>query len=289
MTIRTPSERYRRLGCVLGAFAALGIGAPSAAGAQNVMLRIRPRVGDTMFTRFEQIVEMTGTRNVHSVDTTMTSRMRMVILSHSLVQASDGRGTSVLAITDSVAIEGSGTGAGSPTETLRRAMQGRQARLRITSDGSATLLAASDNVTPEVEAVYSGMPATLPVRPVAVRGRWERSTFIPISQQSDSAHAATLHTRYRLDSLSRDGALAFISVHGTISRENGASVLPQGLRVTTAGTVTGMMSMDRKRGWWVASELTINIQSTVTPASDPGAAMHVHTRIRQAMRTTISP
>lgn len=253
------------------------------------MLRIQPHVGDTMFTRFEQIVEMTGTRSVQGLDTTMTSRMRIVILSHSLVQADDGRAANVLAVTDSVAMEGSGTGAGAPTETLRRAMQGRQTRLRITPDGSATLVAASDEVTPEVEAIYSGMPATLPAGAVAVHGRWEHSTFIPISQQTDSTHAAMLHTMYRLDSLSVDGVLAFISIHGTISRDSAASVLAQGLRVTTAGTVTGMMSMDRKRGWWVQSELTIAIRSTVTPASDPGAAMHVQTRITQSMRTTISP
>jgi len=67
-----------------------------------VLLRIQPRAGDTMYTRFEQTVEMIGTRNVHSVDTTMTSRMDIMILSHSLVQGSDGHGTTVLAITDSV-------------------------------------------------------------------------------------------------------------------------------------------------------------------------------------------
>ena len=83
------------------------------------MLRIQPRVGDTMYTRFEQSVEMVGTRNVHSVDTTMTSRMDIMILSHSLVQASDGHGTTVLAITDSVAMEGHGTGASAPNETIR--------------------------------------------------------------------------------------------------------------------------------------------------------------------------
>ena len=119
-----------------------------ARAQQPVMLRIQPRVGDTMYTRFEQSVEMVGTRNVHSVDTTMTSRMDMMILSHSIVQASDKHGTTVLAITDSVAMEGHGTGAAAPTETIRHAMQGRQAQLHIARDGSAELLGASDDVTP---------------------------------------------------------------------------------------------------------------------------------------------
>ena len=280
---------FRRLGRVLSFAAALAAGAPLTARAQMVMLRIQPHPGDTMYTTFVQDVEMIGTRNVHSVDTTMTSRMNIVILSHSLVQASDARGTTVLAITDSVAMVGHGTGAGAPTEALRRAMQGRQARLQIAPDGSATLLAASDDVTPEVEAVYSGMPALLPEKSVALHGTWARNTYIPISQQTDSTHAAMLHTVYRLDSLSADGALAYISIHGTISRDSAASMASEGLRVTSAGTVTGRMCMNRKRGWWVESELTISIHSVVTPMADPGAAMRVQTRITQSMRTTISP
>src|SRR5665647_1334115 len=124
----------RRLARAFIVAAALVAGAmPSS--AQIVMLRIQPRVGDTMYTRFEQSVEMVGTRNIHSVDTTMTSRMDMMILSHATVEAKDKHGTTVLAITDSVAISGHGTGAAAPTETIRHAMQGRQAKLHIAHDG----------------------------------------------------------------------------------------------------------------------------------------------------------
>lgn len=288
--IPTRSEpARRRLGRALLLAAAIAPLAAAPARAQNVLLRIQPHPGDTMYTTFVQDVEMVGTRNVHSVDTTMTSRMNIVILSHSVVQANDAHGTTVLAITDSVAMQGHGTGAGAPTETLRRAMQGRQARLQISPDGSATLLAASDDVSPEVEAVYSGMPATLPEKSVAMHGTWQRNSYIPISRQSDSTHAATLHTVYRLDSLSADGAIAYISIRGTISRDSSSSMASEGLRVTSAGTVTGRMSMNRKRGWWVESELSIAIKSVVTPMADPGAAMRVQTRITQSMRTTISP
>ena len=288
--IPTRSEpARRRLGRALLLAAAIAPLAAAPACAQNVLLRIQPHPGDTMYTTFVQDVEMVGTRNVHSVDTTMTSRMNIVILSHSVVQANDAHGTTVLAITDSVAMQGHGTGAGAPTETLRRAMQGRQARLQISPDGSATLLAASDDVSPEVEAVYSGMPATLPEKSVAMHGTWQRNSYIPISRQSDSTHAATLHTVYRLDSLSADGAIAYISIRGTISRDSASSMASEGLRVTSAGTVNGRMSMNRKRGWWVESELSIAIKSVVTPMADPGAAMRVQTRITQSMRTTISP
>jgi hypothetical protein len=269
--------------------AALLASASLQASAQTVMLRIQPRVGDTMFTRFEQSVEMVGTRNVNSVDTTMTSRMDIMILSHSLVQASDGRGTTVLAITDSVAMQGHGTGATAPTEAVRHAMQGREARLHIAHDGSAELLAASDDVSPQVEALYSGMPATLPERLVSVKSSWERTAFIPVSQESDSAHSAKVRTTYRLDSLSANGNLAYISIHGTISRDSAAALVSESLRVGSTGTVTGHMTMDRKHGWWVESEIAITIKSVVTRIIEPVSTMNVQTHIVQSMQTRIAP
>jgi hypothetical protein len=262
---------------------------PRARAQQPNMLRIQPQVGDTMYTRFEQSVEMIGTRNVHQVDTTMTSRMDIMILSHSLVQSSDKHGTTVLAVTDSVAMEGHGTGAAAPTETIRRAMQGRQAQLHIARDGSAELLGASDNVTPEVEALYSGMPATLPERLVSIHSSWERTAFIPVSQEADSAHSARVRTTYRLDSLSSNGALAYISIRGTISRDSAAALVSESLRVGSSGTVTGHMTMDRKRGWWVESEISIEIKSVVTRIVEPVSTMQVQTHIVQSMQTRISP
>ena len=269
--------------------AALLAGAVGHARAQTVMLRIEPRVGDTMYTRFEQSVEMVGTRNVHAVDTTMTSRMDIMILSHSLVQASDGHGTTVLAITDSVAMQGHGTGASAPNENVRHAMQGRQAKLHIARDGSAELLGASDDVTPEVEALYSGMPATLPERLVSVHSSWERTAFIPVSQESDSAHSAKVRTTYRLDSLSSNGSFAYISIRGTISRDSAAAVVSESLRVGSTGTVTGRMTMDRKHGWWVQSDIAITIKSIVTRIVEPVSTMQVQTHIVQSMQTRIAP
>jgi hypothetical protein len=290
MMIPTRSEPApRRLARALVVAAALVAGASMPSRAQMVLLRIQPRVGDTMYTRFEQSVEMVGTRNIHSIDTTMTSRMDMMILSHSTVQASDKHGTTVLAVTDSVTIQGHGTGAAAPTETIRHAMQGRQAKLHIARDGSAELLGASDDVTPEVEALYSGMPATLPEKLVAVNASWERTAFIPVSQESDSAHSARVRTTYRLDSLSSNSQLAYISIRGTISRDSAAALVSESLRVGSTGTVTGHMTMDRKHGWWVESQIEITIKSIVTRIIEPVSSMQVQTHIVQSMQTRISP
>jgi len=195
----------------------------------------------------------------------------------------------VLAITDSVAISGHGTGAAAPTETIRHAMQGRQAKLHIAHDGSAELLGASDDVTPEVEALYSGMPATLPEKLVAVRSSWERTAFIPVSQESDTAHSARVRTVYRLDSLSSNSQFAYISIHGTIERDSAAALVSESLRVGSTGTVTGHMTMDRKHGWWVESEISIAIKSIVTRIVEPVSTMQVQTLIVQSMRTRIAP
>jgi len=288
--IPTRSEpALRRIARAFVVALALVAGASMPARAQMVLLRIQPRVGDTMYTRFEQSVDMVGTRNIHAIDTTMTSRMDMMILSHSTVQASDKHGTTVLAITDSVAIEGHGTGASAPTETIRHAMQGRQAKLHIARDGSAELLGGSDDVTPEVEALYSGMPATLPEKLVSVKSSWERTAFIPVSQESDSAHSARVRTTYRLDSLSSNGDFAYISIRGTISRDSAAALVSESLRVGSTGTVTGHMTMDRKHGWWVQSVITISIKSIVTRIIEPVSSMQVQTQIVQTMQTRISP
>jgi hypothetical protein len=215
--------------------------------------------------------------------------MDITILSHSLVQSSDGHGTTVLAITDSVAMEGHGTGAAAPTEAIRRAMQGRSAQLHIARDGSAELLNASDNVTPEVEALYSGMPATLPEKLVSIHSTWERRAFIPVSRESDSAHSALVRTTYRLDSLSANGQLAYISIRGTISRDSAAALVSESLRVGSSGTVTGHMTMDRKHGWWVESQISIEIKSMVTRIIEPVSTMQVQTHILQSMQTRIAP
>src|SRR5919202_3736932 len=117
MTIRTASSGALLLPRLLVSllWLAAAVARPLAAQSGNaVSLRIRPRVGDTMYTRFEQEVEMTGTTRVGGADTTMTMTSNMLMLSHVLVQASDDRATTVLTITDSVAMATSG-GAGTLT------------------------------------------------------------------------------------------------------------------------------------------------------------------------------
>lgn len=284
---RRAQPRARRLGIlVAGASLVFAARASAQSPARSVLLRIRPQVGDTLYTRFEQDVEMIGTTRVHGVDTTMTLHTSMLLLSHVLVQAVDETGTTVTTVTDSLALHADG-GAPAP-ESSRRAMEGLRVQLHIAPDGAASVVDFPAALSPDIRAVISGMPATLPAKPVSVGQTWRRVTAIPIEGRSDPNHAATLRAQYRLDSLSADGGVAYVSMRGTLVRDSSASAPTDRLRVTTQGIIAGIICVDRRRGWWNDAQATITLKSTLVPMAG-GSPMYVETRIVQRMRTGAEP
>lgn len=302
----------RREGAVHGmaaVAAALSLAILPLQGQQSrtVMLRINPRAGDTLYTRFEQTVEMSGRSLTADSDTAMTMKSSMLLLSHILVNASDARGATVTAVTDSVSLATWRMGRPMPSESARRSMQGKTIQLRIAPDGSATVLQAPDELASDVRAAVSAMPSTLPDHPIAVGDSWKEATDIPMSASTGGSkvgggrqeRAATLSATYRLDSLSADGNMAYISVRGTVKRDSTAAPLPRGLRVSSTGSITGAMRVDRRRGWWADSHAIITLESTLTPTRTSAerqgggaetsrhltSPMHVRTRIEQRMHT----
>src|SRR6185437_4939208 len=259
---------------------------PGVASAQtsNIVLRIKPKVGDTLYTRFEQDVSMKGTVHVHGSDTTMTMHTSLLLLSRVLVQGSDETGTTITTITDSVSLVSDGRP--SEPEDVRRAMEGQRVQLHIAPDGSAAVLALPPQLSADIRAVVSGMPATLPDKPVSVSQSWQRVTMLPLVGASGKGVAAILRATYRLDSLSRDGTLAFVSMHGTITRDPGSRPLANGLRVSSTGKVTGTLCVDRKRGWWIDARATIALVSTLVPVVGATATpVRMQTDITQHMHT----
>jgi len=255
-----------------------------------VVLRIEPKVGDTLYTRFEQQVEMTGSTRLGNVDTTLEMHTSMLMLSRVLVQAEDNDGATVLTITDSVAVESTGGQGTVPPEPTRLAMQGTRLHMRITPQGSATILDPPDELTPDVQAVISQMPATLPKDPVPVGGSWSQVMSIPLASQATEAGAATLQTNYHLDSLSRDGRIAYISMRGTLTRDSTAAALPHGVRFASTGSMRGSLRVDRTSGWWTESTAIISVKSTLSPP--PGAKanpVHFLVKIIQRMHSTDRP
>src|SRR5204863_8706541 len=72
-----------------------------AAGAQSVLLQIRPRVGDTLHLRLDQQTELTGLRRPGSSSSTSVNTT-MRVYSRATVEKSVPTATSVRAVTDSV-------------------------------------------------------------------------------------------------------------------------------------------------------------------------------------------
>lgn len=278
---RTGGVRCRRL---LALLALVGVVYPMAVDAQSVLLRINPRAGDTLHTRFEQEMEVTGRTRVGTNDTTLTMRSSMLLLSRVIVQSSDSAGVVVLAVTDSLALLASGK-PGLIPESQRRALQGGRVLLRIAPEGTASVLDAPATLAPDLQAVVAQIPAMLPKVAVRVGSTWTQAMTIPVAGQPGGG-AAVLEATFRLDSLTRGGQVAHISLRGTISRDSAASDLPNGARLVSTGAVTGSMQVDRRRGWWTESRATITIRSVMhPPAGSSNQPVRFETRITHRMRT----
>jgi hypothetical protein len=223
----------------------------------------------------------------------MTVRTSMLLLSRILVQGRDDVGTHVIAVTDSVAITATGSRAAVPPESYRRQLQGQRVRMVITPQGSASLVDNQSALNADLQSVISQIPATLPERAMAVGESWKQSMTIPLMggrssgrNSGNAAGGATLHATYRLDSISRGGAIAFISMRGTLSHDTAKVDPVRRVRLTSSGNIEGLMLVDRTRGWWTDTRATITVTSIYSPLYGSGPPTRVLTRITQHMRTT---
>lgn len=259
-----------------------------AQSSTAVLLRIRPRLGDTLYTRLEQQVEMTALARQGRSDTTMVVRTTMLLLSRILVQGRDDMGTHVTAVTDSVAITATGSRAAVPPESYRRQLQGQRVRLVITPQGSASLLEGQAGLNADLQAVISQIPATLPERPISVGEAWRQTMIIPLSsgRAGSRSTGATLNATYRLDSISTGGAIAYISLRGTLSNDSAKVDPVRRVRLSSSGNIEGLLLVDRTRGWWTDTRATITVTSLYSPLYGGGPTTRVLTRITQHMRTT---
>jgi hypothetical protein len=255
----------------------------SAAGAQPVLLEIRPTVGDTVHLRLEQTVEMKGTTRVGTRDSTMTMTTRMAILARAIILTSDSTGARVLAVTDSVVRFWPDSLPSSPGLPSGRALEGSRVEMQVLPDGSSQMV-TSDSELDELRGLMAQMPATLPRTPVQVGERWSRVVAVPIAGQDGASRTESLKTTFRFDSLSRNREVAHISMVGEISRTSGDSAKgPAGIEMT--GTIRGGMTVDRKRGWMTDSRAVITFKS-VRPAPRGGKShpMRFDLTITQRMR-----
>ena len=261
--------------------------APVAVGAQLVRLELRPYPGDTLELGLHQQVEMSGTFTVGGADSTRRMTTTLEVHTRSIVQQVTGTGATLVAITDSVRVGGGDPARG---ETLRQALEGKRMLLHMSPDGTTRVLDGGGMMSPEASTLLAQMPATLPTQAVRVGTRWTQRVRMPLPGDVEGAPRGTLDAVFRLDSLSANGDLAWLSMRGTLSRKPEGGKRNGGATLASTGKVTGMMRVDRRRGFLTEASATIDVQSTVTPAAGaPGPPMRFRTRIVQRLWSVDKP
>ena len=257
----------------------LAVWATSAA-AQKVQLELRPGAGDTLRMRLDQVTEITGTRSRGApivVNTTLT------MFSRAIVQGTEKGATMILAVTDSIRVSSTDERARALADQTRRQLEGRQLRLRLLPDATVHLADAPGAVPREVDDMVSVMPASFPPVPIAVGDTWMREMPIPENARMGVPVGGVVRARFRLDSLSRGGELAFVSMRGTFQ----PSPTPTMAATEDAarGSVNGTMVVNRKRGWLAESRFLIVMRSTLfTDGAAQRAPMRFRMRVTQHMR-----
>jgi hypothetical protein len=273
--------------------AALFVLAAAEAGAQRVVrgagvrLEVRPRPGDTIRTRLDQTVQMTGTMELAEGASSKTVVTTMVVFGRVVPQRREGTAIRVLSLTDSLDVRSSGGRAAIDEEALRRALVGRQMHLLLAPDGSTQLIEEPLETSSALRALVAQMPPTLPNHVVKVGDSWQQVMAIPVAGDPTGTQAGELTTTFRLDSLADEGRIAWISLRGAITRDSSATPLPPGATYSMTGEVVGRVQIDRRLGWITDSRATIVVRSVLTPPPDSGdPTMRFLMKITQRLRAS---
>jgi hypothetical protein len=261
----------------------IAVGSASAQ-QQPVRLQIRPQAGDTLRMKLDQRVELEGTTRLANGETTTTRTTALIVMSRVIVESTDREGSTIVATTDSIAIEGNTVGLPVSPEALRR-LQGSRVRLRVSPDGNASLVDDAGAVHPDVRAFLAHMPASLPTDQVTVGSKWSREMAVPVAGDPAAPTVGTMRATFRLDSLSAGGSTAYLSVAGTLDR---AAVRRSDLRggsMDMAGEMNGRLVIDRIRGWITDARVIFFVRSLLSPPPGSTASpIHLRMRITQWMR-----
>ncbi|MDQ3951165.1 MAG: hypothetical protein M3282_12595 [Gemmatimonadota bacterium] len=260
---------------VLAAFAAA---TPAPAAAQRYLLQLKPKVGDTLRMELEEQREHTGTTKFGGGDSSRTMLTRLRMVSRAIVQGKLRGAVTVLAIIDSVSLV-------TTDQHERATAAGQRMLFRLGEDGTMRVVDDETGANRGASELVALMPAALPTHPVAVGETWARSMSIPMVV-GRTADGGVVRARFRLDSLSRDEELAYISMRGDMKRDSVPAGPPRGTRMQVSGTVSGELLLDRRRGWLTGSKFAVLLRTTMVPAATSGGnPIRFLTRITQRMRT----
>jgi Family of unknown function (DUF6263) len=293
------SRRVRSTGVKVAAcILALG-GAANAASAQRYSLQLRPRAGDTLRLKMEQTTEFEGTRGRDkgsadgpggakvAADSTTHEKSSLRVYTRIAVEATDLDGADVTAITDSVRLTSSPGGNDAIAAALRAA-EGRRVGLHVAPDGATTVAPATGMSAGPLRAVIRQMPATLPTDPVEIGQSWVRTMEIPVAPAAGGGGSAALSGTFRLDSVSRGGDIAYVSLTGRLVRSaNVPYGSEQGTRrgraatVSTSGSITGSIVIDRARGWITDVRTTVVSRSLMQSNGSSTTSARMWMKIQQ--------
>jgi hypothetical protein len=246
---------------------ALVFAAVSTIDAQPVLLQIRPHVGDTIALSVEQRVELTGGKGE------ATRRMTTVtqVFSRVIVNRATSRGADITAITDSIR---TATFTSGRAPALKRAVvKDPTMKLHVSTYGEAELIEGGRAA--HVAASFGPMPATLSEKAVAPGDKWERELKIPIAGEAGAV--GRVRATFRLDSLSDNGDIAYISMRGKLTHDH-----KDGSTSELDGNMTGSMQLNRRLGWITDTRAVIDVTSTVNGRD--GQPMRIRTRVTQQLR-----
>ena len=280
MTGRGPAAR-RTAGALLAAVLVAAPVARVGAQAGTVKLHLRPRSGDTLHLRFEQAVFGGAEAAADAARAGKVSRLlsSMTVLSRSVVERSDASGSVVVAHTDSVVLRMLGAPADA-LERSRRSMQGKATRMRVAPDGAMRWSPETTRRGDTVAGGALGLPGALPAMPVAVGASWTRTMPLPWADGGvvRGDVPPRLEVTFRLDSVARGGAMAFVSMRGRLLAVDGAAARVGGASVT-AGSAEGALRLDLARGWIVDSRADF-VLDVLPPATGSAPGQHPATPMR---------
>lgn len=277
-------SRLRRESLAIAVFAGT-MGAAEANAQKAVLLQLRPRIGDTISMRLDQQTELFSKREGAKVSAASMGST-IITYSRAVVESGIATGTTIVAITDSVLMSSTDQVGKGPAAMSQRQYQGQRLRLQVAPDGSIGM--PNDGSTPAkgMSRTASLIPATFPTKPVAVGDKWVREAALPAgTSQLGTAIVGWVQASFRLDSLTRGGDLAWVSIRGSLHPDPAGSKV-EGVATVDDGTVEGYMVVDRARGWLTESRFHIIAHSSLQqPFGLSGQPMSFEIRLTQTLRT----
>ncbi|MEO8338059.1 MAG: hypothetical protein ABI664_24000 [bacterium] len=253
-----------------------------AQDAAQVVLRLHPRVGDTLHTWLEQQTDVSAFMPGSAAGAARSVTTSIAIHSRTIVRSVQQLSTTVLTIVDSAKLTSTDAHASKMISDTQRALKGQQLTLQLCADGSVENArdASGNNVPHDVADALSAMPAVFPRRAVAIGQKWMREMPLPSGGPFGARGSGHVRAVFHLDSLRKDGSVAYVSMHGDILPDSSSK------GVELSGSIAGSMQLDRVRGWMTDSRIVITLTSLIAPPPSAGLApMKFITRVTQRLRT----